>query len=578
MSTNLSRRDLVKVGLGGAAALALPLERVALSSGPDRLPTSKMAKPFTLRFQRPPELSSHGRTARIKNWYGVDSEPYPLYQMRQEFTVAEIMPGYKTPVFTYADASKPGSGTTPGPTIRVEKGTPILVDQANHLHKAPAAPYDRMPAPYTTNPMERTTSTHLHGSATMPQFDGYASDTTAPNQMKRYFYPNAQEARTLWYHDHAVHHTSQNAYSGLAGMYIIHDPLERKLGAPQGEYDVPMVVRDAMFDTRGALLYDDNSESGVYGDVILVNGVPWPQMEVEQRKYRFRILNASVSRGYTWQLHDGVAPVPMTVIGTDAGLTIPQTVTNLRHGGAERYEVVIDFSKYRVGTLLTLKNLSLPNNEDFSTTRYAMRFRVAGPATVPDNLPVGWEKTWADMIKPHLPESMAFTESSLRAMGARTRRFEFGRGGSQWTINDETWKDVEDSDYLHCMADIDMGAVEIWELENSSGGWFHPVHIHLVDFKVLTRNGSAARVRPFERGPKDTVYVGENETVRVAMRFEGPSAGEGWEKPWGRYMMHCHNLVHEDHDMMNQFETKAAGTTTTAAEAPSMMVQWDLQA
>jgi FtsP/CotA-like multicopper oxidase with cupredoxin domain len=103
------------------------------------------------------------------------------------------------------------------------------------------------------------------------------------------------------------------------------------------------------------------------------------------------------------------------------------------------------------------------------------------------------------------------------------------------------------------MAEPGEGDVEIWQLTNTSGGWFHPVHIHLIDFQVLSRNGSAAKVFPYEKGPKDVVYVGENETVRVAMRFAGPSAGDGWPTPHGRYMMHCHNLVHEDHDMMMQF-------------------------
>jgi spore coat protein A len=453
------------------------------------------------------------------------------------------MPGFKTPVFTY-------NGSTPGPTIRAQKGQPILVDQANLLHQAPAAPYDkvRMPAPYTTDPMKRSTSTHLHGSASMPQFDGYASDITYPNYTKRYFYPNSQEARTLWYHDHGVHHTSQNAYSGLAGMYILHDEHEQALGVPQGKYDVPLVVRDAMFDTSGQLVYDDNSESGVYGDVILINGVPWPEMVVERRKYRFRILNASVSRSYTWQLHDGVAPVPMTVIGTDAGLTQPQKVLSIRHGMAERYEVVIDFAKYPDNALLTLKNLLPPNNVDYDTVKRAMRFRVKGDATsMANNLPNGW----ADGLPK--AECMTFTEDSLRAMGAPTRQFKFIRSNGKWTINGETWEDVLASNYKHCMAEIEKGKVEIWELSNSSGGWFHPVHIHLVDFQVLSRNGSAAKVKPFEKGPKDVVYVGENETVRVAMRFEGPAAGEGWHEPYGRYMMHCHNLVHEDHDMMMQF-------------------------
>ncbi|NUR08443.1 MAG: multicopper oxidase domain-containing protein [Nocardioidaceae bacterium] len=547
---SVSRRDLLKIGVVGGAALALPLERVGLAGTPDnRMPTSKLPARFTLPFVRPPELKPSG-SWRMRCPDGM-MRSYPRYDVRQQFTVAEILPGYKTPIFGY-------NGVTPGPTIRVRRGSPIVVRQANSLQRPPAAPYQNVPMPsrYTNDPNQRSTSTHLHGSASLPQFDGYASDITAPGQVKTYFYPNAQEARTLWYHDHGVHHTSQNAYNGLAAMYVLHDEKERRMGIPSGanpttrRYDVPMVVRDAMFATDGGLVYDDNSESGVYGDVPLINGVPWPVMDVEPRIYRFRILNASVSRSYNWQLHDGRAPVPMTVVGTDAGLVPkPQTVMTLRHGMAERYEVVIDFAKYK-GAQLTLRNISPKNNVDYEGMDQVMRFRVGRAAPT---------STYGNSISPNWQERVENAECmdwdlpGLRSQGVAEREFTFIRTHGQWTINGETWEEVIDSGYTHCMAEMDEGAVEIWKLTNSSGGWFHPVHIHLVDFQVLSRNGNPANVKPFEKGPKDVVYVGENETVEVAMRFAGPKAGPGWRTPRGRYMMHCHNLVHEDHDMMMQF-------------------------
>jgi spore coat protein A, manganese oxidase len=125
---------------------------------------------------------------------------------------------------------------------------------------------------------------------------------------------------------------------------------------------------------------------------------------------------------------------------------------------------------------------------------------------------------------------------------SRVRHLRVQRTLDSWSINGKTWEDVINSDFQQLVADPKLGATEVWEIENRSGGWFHPVHIHLIDFKVLSRNGRP----PFdwERGPKDVVYVGENETVRVAMKF-GPHRG--------RYMVHCHNLPHEDHDMMQQF-------------------------
>jgi spore coat protein A len=548
---SLSRRDLLKIAVAGGAAMTLPLERVAFTSGSaKRMATSAMPKPFTLPFVTPPTLGSSGSLS-MPCPDGM-TRSYPRYDIVQRFGVADIMPGYKTPVFGY-------NGLVPGPTLRVNRGTPVTVRQTNLLQQPPAAPYQNVAAPssYTSDPWQRSTSTHLHGSASLPQYDGYASDITYPGQVKTYFYPNCQDARTLWYHDHGVHHTSQNAYNGLAGMYILHDQAEAGLGIPTGApgsasapYDVPVIVKDAMFATDGSLIYDDNSESGIYGDVVLVNGVPWPVMDVEPRKYRFRILNASVSRSYKWQLHDGRAPVPVTVIGTDAGLMPrPMTVTDFRHGMAERYEVIVDFANYR-GALLTLKNLLPPNNINYDTVKQVMQFRVArtDPTTLVGNaVPSGWQ----ELVES--PECMTWNESSLLAQGVPVRKFQFIRTNGHWTINGETWENVIESEYTHCMAEPDRNAVEIWELTNTSGGWFHPVHIHLVDFQVLSRNGSAANVLPHEKGGKDVVYVGENETVRVAMRFAGPAAGPGWPEPRGRYMMHCHNLVHEDHDMMMQF-------------------------
>ena len=120
---------------------------------------------------------------------------------------------------------------------------------------------------------------------------------------------------------------------------------------------------------------------------------------------------------------------------------------------------------------------------------------------------------------------------------------------NEWTINDDTWKDVVASGYTRIFANPQPGDVEIWEVENKSGGWFHPTHIHFVDFRVLSRNGRPPR--PEENGPKDVVYVGENEKVRLLIQFSHPGGRHG------RYMIHCHNASHEDHDMMVQFQIGA---------------------
>jgi spore coat protein A, manganese oxidase len=189
--------------------------------------------------------------------------------------------------------------------------------------------------------------------------------------------------------------------------------------------------------------------------------------------------------------------------------------------------------RYRPGQRVFLRNLSNPNNVDYDHTDKVLAFDVTDePVSTRDG-------TWN-----RIPQLLAGSEvmELTESMARRTRRMELERKHGMWTINGTTWEDVVRSNFQHVFADPDVGDVEVWEMHNRSGGWFHPLHIHLVDFQILDRNGHP----PFdyERGPKDVAYVGENETVRVLMRF-GPHRG--------RYMVHCHNLPHEDHDMMTQF-------------------------
>jgi FtsP/CotA-like multicopper oxidase with cupredoxin domain len=449
---------------------------------------------------------------------------------------AQIIPGYQTQIWGY-------NGTFPGPTFDVQQGREVVVRQANQLPNAhPTLGY----TPFT--------SVHLHGSASLPQFDGYASDVTYPGSWKDYHYPNFQDARTLWYHDHGVHHTASNVFMGLAGMYRMHDALESSLPIPQGDYDVPLIISDAMFDNQGQLLYDDRDHSGVFGDVILVNGRPWPVMKVERRKYRFRMLNASVTRSYRWQLDSGQ---PLVVIGTDGGLTAaPQPVKSLLHGNAERYEVIIDFAKYKVGQRVTLGNVSPKNNVNFTNTNKVMAFDVVSEATSTANNSI------PSVLNPGC-EVMSLTPTATTT----TRTMALVRKNGQWTVNGESWADVEASAYTRALAAPPLNGVEVWEIRNDSGGWHHPLHIHLVDFRILDRefdrNGVHVPPKPQELGPKDVVYVGENERVRLIMRF-GPHPG--------RYMIHCHNLPHEDHDMMGQFWVGGEGGDDPINAAPSRVL------
>ncbi len=337
------------------------------------------------------------------------------------------------------------------------------------------------------------TSVHLHGSASLPQFDGYASDTTRRGWFKDYEYPNVQHARTLWYHDHGFHHTAQNAYAGLYAQYHMHDRAELAL-LPQGEFDVPVTVADALFRANGALTIGDD-ESGLWGDVILVNGRPWPVMRVKRRIYRFRFLVASISRSYRFQLGNGD---PVTVVATDGGL-MPKArqVSQWRQSSAERYEVLIDFRRYRPGQRVVLRNLSNDNNRDFANTDQVMAFDVTdAPFSKRDHT---WNQMPDTLVGSHV---MRLKEADAKV----TRRVRLERQSGIWTINGQTWEQVRDSEFQLLLADPKFNATEIWEISNPSGGWFHPFHIHLVDFRILSRNG----LPPFdyERGPKDTAYIG----------------------------------------------------------------------
>jgi spore coat protein A, manganese oxidase len=501
----LTRKDMLKLSLLGGAALMLPLERTARTklSITDRIPESQIPKPFQVPFSTPPVLKPVRSDA---------TQDY--YQITMKAAQVQILPGFpKTTIYGY-------NGIAPGPTLRTMKGRPIVVRHINALPKVSQFNYPTW------------TSVHLHSSASLPQYDGYASDVTMPGEFKDYHFPNIQPARTMWYHDHGVHHTAQNAYMGLAAQYHLHDEEELSLPIPNDRYDVPLIIQDKIFAQNGNFIFDDQGESSIYGDVILVNGRPWPVMKVERRKYRFRVLNAGVSRSYRLALSTGD---PFTFIACDGGLMpTPQQSNDFRIGMAERYEIVIDFSKYKVGEKIILKNLGLPNNQDYASTENVMMFEVASEPTslannsIPDVLNSGLDEY----------DPMKFTDAD--ALRTRTMRFE--RKNGEWTINGATWENVIESDYNFSLANPGFNDIEIWELVNDSGGWFHPVHIHLIDAKILDRNGQAPF--PYEKGPKDVFYTGEGEKVRVIMKF-GPQRG--------RYMFHCHNLVHEDHDMMNQF-------------------------
>nr|AAY23005.1 phenol oxidase A [Stachybotrys chartarum] len=410
-------------------------------------------------------------------------------------------------------------GMSPGPTFNVPRGTETVVRFINNATVE--------------------NSVHLHGSPSRAPFDGWAEDVTFPGEYKDYYFPNYQSARLLWYHDHAFMKTAENAYFGQAGAYIINDEAEDALGLPSGygEFDIPLILTAKYYNADGTLRSTEGEDQDLWGDVIHVNGQPWPFLNVQPRKYRFRFLNAAVSRAWLLYLVRTSSPnvrIPFQVIASDAGLLqAPVQTSNLYLAVAERYEIIIDFTNF-AGQTLDLRNVAETNDvgdeDEYARTLEVMRF-VVSSGTVEDNSQV--PSTLRDVPFPPHKE------------GPADKHFKFERSNGHYLINDVGFADVNE----RVLAKPELGTVEVWELENSSGGWSHPVHIHLVDFKILKRTGGRGQVMPYESaGLKDVVWLGRGETLTIEAHYQ----------PWtGAYMWHCHNLIHEDNDMMAVFNVTA---------------------
>jgi spore coat protein A, manganese oxidase len=491
----LSRRDALKLGVMGSAALMLPLERIARTALNDPL------RQLPARF-RSPLLVPHALRPVRRN------ATTDFYRITMKEAEASILPGKKTPIFGY-------NGQFPGPVIMAKRGRRVEVQQVNRL---------RVP-----------TSIHTHGAYVDGDSDGHPLDLIQPGTSKTYIFDNEQTARTQWFHDHAMHETARNVYMGLAGIYLIEDKFEQNLPIPHGEHDIPLVIQDRLFNADGGFNYPvgvaDSSTNGVLGDVVLVNGKPWPQFDVSARKYRFRILNGSNARPYELSLSNGM---PLTLIATEGGLLHrPVRLRSLRIAPAERYEVVIDFSKVPVGTRVVLRNL-----RGQGSVAQVMRFDVVRKAKDDSRIPSILRPPAMQIDATHLP--------TREANSVRTRRFVFARTSGMWTINGKIFEESRID------AAPGEGDTEIWEFQNNGGGWIHPIHLHLVNFKILTRNGR--RPRPQETGWKETVFLDANDTVRVLMKWPKVPIGPKPAEFVRTYVFHCHVVEHEDHDMMMQMK------------------------
>jgi FtsP/CotA-like multicopper oxidase with cupredoxin domain len=587
--TNTSRRSFLKGGIAAAAAPALltPHKSIAQGAPPVVYPPSPpvqlwketlpnatpVLQPVAALNPAPAKLANTaaGEAGRAEHQRFDQLAVNPvLYDLRVEENPAWVFnPAYPPqPIWGFKQGGTPGPATTPGPTIFARYGQPVIMRLSNNLpqnHVGFGTPEISM---------------HLHNAHTPSESDGFPSDffsplkagptlgfpqgTGVPGRFKDHFYPNvyagldqfggigdSREALgTLWYHDHTMDFTSPNILWGLSGFYLLFDNLDSgnerdpnpaALRLPSYPYDYPLIFGDKRFDANGRLFYDQFNPEGVLGDRVCVNGKIKPVLRVARRKYRFRFLNGGPSRFYIFSLVDkNFFLQRFTYIANDGNL-LPQPLlnqTSVALGVAERGDIVVDFSRYPIG-----KELYIVNRQLQDTTREPRGVTGTG------------EQVLKIIVDRNPPEAdVSRVPSALRPLppldpaeiaAAPVRRFDFDRSGGLWTINEQLF-DAENPRHT-----VDQGRAEIWELVNMDDGWHHPIHIHFEEGRILQKvvEGRVVAIPPHERGRKDVCVLpgGPNTMTRVFIRFRDFT---------GKYPMHCHNLIHEDHAMMLRFDVR----------------------
>ncbi|MGZ8807975.1 MAG: multicopper oxidase family protein [Mycobacterium sp.] len=432
--------------------------------------------------------------------------------------------------------------------------------------------------------------THLHGGENHPQFDGTPlqwftkGGTKGPHYITNTFtYFNEQRASMVWYHDHALGNTRTNVYAGLAGLYFIRDDEDtgkagNPLGLPAGPYEIPLVLQDKTFNADGSMFYPTQGVTAYhpewvpefFGDVAVVNAKIWPFVDVQPRRYRFRIVNGSQARFYNLQFADENSgkPLPFTQIGADGGLLRrPVPMTALLIAPGERADVIIDFAgQHKNASFIVTNNARAPYPMGArATLSQLLKIRVNRALQGTD------DTTPADNLR--LPAPAPLPSPSVTRVQHLSETLD-PLTGAPINLN------VEDAPYLDEQTHLPdvttkpaSNAVEDWLLVNTTADT-HPIHLHLVTFEVIDRRafnvaaydpktqaitytGPAVPAAPNESGRKDTVQAHPGQVTRIRARFELPDEGT-IELPPGvtnpQYVWHCHILEHEENDMMRAFE------------------------
>ena len=580
IAARLSRRDLMKMGLLTSAGFLIPKRGLSARAqfggggfgdncygfyGRGGTPVSPPTTPFIEAMPIPPVAQSvpsltpgptvnpntaagEGRTRPHQALTQLPPQKYyVVHQTAQSLSMHQELP--LQCLWTF-------NGTVPGQTYVAHYGEPILVRNFNDL------PNDNCGFGM------QSVSTHLHNGHTPSESDGFPCDFFGQTKWYDQHYPNVlagfasshppngdinESMSTLWYHDHRVDFTAQNVYKGLAGFYLLFNQFDtgnettgfRLPTFP--DFDLPMMFNDKNFDPdTGLLFFDLANRDGILGDKFLVNGKIQPFFEVKKRRYRFRWLNGGPSRFYQFYLSKtNNSNHPFWVIANDGNLLPNPVLTNngVRVAVAERMDVIVDFSSFNVGDRVYIENRleqcdgagPTDNIVPAGQGNKVLEFRVVS-GTVNDQ-----------SVNP--ATNPTFYAVPTRVATNKCREFKFDRRNGQWVINDEFF-DCNDVRFR-----VKRNQAETWKLEGGFD-WQHPVHIHFEEHQIVQRNGQTPTL--IERGRKDVVRLGERDDVELYFRFRDFV---------GRYPMHCHNTIHEDHAMMLRFDIDDVGDTNESCDS-----------
>ncbi|MDP9694808.1 UNVERIFIED_ORG: FtsP/CotA-like multicopper oxidase with cupredoxin domain [Arthrobacter globiformis] len=540
------------------------------------------------------------------------------------------------------------NGTFPGPMINAEYGRPVLVRFENHLDENPLN-LDRQ----DFGSPNWSFLTHLHNGHTAPESDGnphysMVAGPKRPGFLPKMFVDNLylnwpaggddrEKQSFFWFHDHTMDHTGSNVYKGMVGLYPIYDPKngtdmgdERqglrlpgvRTNNPDGSFDVKYDIPLAFYDCRlddgktvhqdihdvqgefpaaknpaehpewwGKTFYKHFPNHGFVGDIFTVNGTAYPALQVKRRKYRFRFLDASVSRIYEFKLMsstqgpksaaslgyvddelegqyripDGQQCMQFTQIASDGGLLpLPLKRDSFELWPAKRREVIIDFTRYQDGTPTTtgdvvyLTNvMKMPNGRMWSnSSRFFPDPKYRVPVlkfVIGDNAP-------DDSLIPTALRPLPPLPSNWQSMLANRLIFEVKRGAlggeTEWLINGKPFDPAAVAASLRNpagrtpLAQQRKGSFNLWEVRNGGGGWVHPFHLHMEEHRTVMRNGQDV-TRGGDSGHPDDV---SKEDLAALDPGESVILYRGFRDFTGPYVAHCHNLAHEDHSMMFGWE------------------------